>query len=220
MDVSLAEELLLIAYDHKTGRASTGSAELDCGLAGAVLLELTLAGRIDVIDSKVRVLDTAPTGEPLTDGALVRIARERKARKPEWWVGKLRSGLRVGLVARLTERGVLRLERHRVMGLFPVRRYPSVDPALENAARARLELAVVKGVEPDARTAALASLLDACGLAKRTFPELDRRQLKARMKEINEGQWAGAAVRKAIQSIHAAVAASTVAATSVAATSS
>ena len=220
MDVTLAEELLLIAYNDETGKASTGAAELDCGLAGAVLLELALAGRIDVVDGKVTVLDPAATGEPVTDSALARISHERKARKPEWWVGKLHSKLRPRVLARLTERGVLRLERHRVMGLFPVQRYPSVDPAVESAARARLDLAVVKGVEPDARTAALASLLHACGLAKRTFPDLDRRQLKARMKEINEGQWAGAAVRKAIQSIQAAVAASTVAATSVAATSS
>jgi Golgi phosphoprotein 3 (GPP34) len=220
MDVTLAEELLLIAYNDETGKVGAGGPELDCGLAGALLLELALAGRIDVVDGKITVLDPAAAGEVLTDTALARIIREGKARKPEWWVGKLRSKLRADVLARLTERGVLRLERHKVMGLFPVRRYPSVDPATENSARARLDMAVVKGVEADPRTAALASLLHACGLAKRTFPDIDRRQLKARMKEINEGQWAGAAVRKAIQSIHAAVAASTVAATSVAATSS
>lgn len=219
MEISLAEELLLVAYDE-TGRASTGTAELDCGLAGAVLVELAMRGRIDVSAGKVTVLDASATGEPVLDGVLDRIEREGKARKPEWWVGKLRSGLRARLLARLMQRGVLRLERHKVLGLFPVRRYPSVDPALERAARARLDLAVVKGVEPDARTAALASLLHACGLAKRSFPDLDRRQLKARMSQINEGQWAGAAVRQAIRSIQAAVAASTVAATSVAATSS
>lgn len=220
MDVTLAEELLLIAYNDETGKASTGSAELDCGLAGAVLLYLALAGRIDVVDGRVTVLDAAASGEPVNDSVLERIARDGKARKPEWWVGKLRSKVRSGVLARLTERGVLRPERHKLMGMLPVQRYPGLDSGVKSAARTRLDRAVVNGVEPDTRTAALASLLHACGLAKRTFPELDRRRLKARMKEINEGQWASAAVRKAIQSIQAAVAASTVAATSVAATSS
>lgn len=219
MDISLAEELLLIAYDDETGKANAGSTELDCGLAGAVVLELALAGRLDVIDGKVVVVDASATGEPINDSVLQRIAGERRARKPEWWVGKLHSKVRDGVLARLTERGVLRLEQHKVLGLFPVRRYPAADSARENAARTRLDMVVVKGVEPDTRTAALASLLDACGLAKRMFPDIGRRELKARMKQINEGQWAGAAVRKAIQSIHAAVAASTVAATSVAVTS-
>lgn len=219
MDVSLAEELLLLAYNDETGRATTGSTELDCGLAGAVLLELALAGRIDIVDGRVSVVDATATGDPVTDGVLERLARAGKARKAEWWVGKLRSKTRPGVLARLTERGILRQERHKIMGLFPVRRYPSVDPAVESAVRARLDLAVMKGVEPDVRTAALASLLHACGLARRTFPELNRRQLKARMKEIDEGQWAGAAVRKAIQSIHAAVAAGAAVAASTAATS-
>jgi hypothetical protein len=61
----------------------------------------------------------------------------------------------------------------------------------------------VHGGVPDARTAALAALLNASGLGRRTFPELDRRQLKIRMSsmsELNEGQWVSAAVRKAIQS--------------------
>ncbi|PZS35105.1 MAG: GPP34 family phosphoprotein [Pseudonocardiales bacterium] len=220
MDVSLAEELLLIAYNGETGKASTGAAELDCGLAGAVLVELTLAGRIDVVDRKVRVVNAAPSGVPLIDGVLERIARERKARKPEWWVAKLRRDVRQRVLVPLVQRGVLREDRHRVMGLFSVRRYPSVDPATEAAARARLGLAMVKGAAPEPRTAALASLLHACGLSRKVFPELDRRELKARMKQIDEGQWAVASVRKAIQSIHSAVAASTVAATSVAATSS
>ncbi|MEP7178969.1 MAG: GPP34 family phosphoprotein [Pseudonocardiales bacterium] len=219
MDVTLAEELLLMAYDGETGKASAGSAELDCGLAGAVLLELTLAGRIDVVDGKISVLDAAPTGEQVTDIVLQRISTEGRSRKPQWWVGKLRSKIRPAVLARLTERGVLRHAEHKVMGLFPVQRYPAVDSAVQTAARTRLDMAVVKGVQPDPRTAALASLLDACGLAKRASPDLDRRQLRARMKQIDESQWAGAAVRKAIQSIHAAVAASTAAATSVAAPS-
>jgi hypothetical protein len=60
---------------------------------------------------------------------------------------------------------------------------------------------VVHGGVPDARTAGLAALLNASGLGRRTFPELDRRQLKIRMSELSEGQWVSVAVRKAIQSL-------------------
>jgi hypothetical protein len=216
MDASLPEELLLIAYNDTTGRQEGGSAELGCGLAGAVLVELAMASRVDIADGHVRVVDARPTGDPVLDDVLARIAAEKKARKPDWWVGKLPSGIQQRLLDRLVERGVLSRQRHKVLGLFPARRYPTLDAGQEVAARARLQSVVGHGTQPDARTAALAALLDACGLARRTFPDVDRKQLKARMKELSEGQWTSDAVRKAIQSIQAGVAAATVAATTAA----
>jgi hypothetical protein len=201
MDATLAEQLLFLAYDA-TGRAKAGgSAELDCGLAGAVLAELGLAGRIDVVDGRVRVLDPTPIGEPESDAALVRIAGEQKARRPDWWVSKLQSGMRNRLLARLVASGVLRMELREVLRLFPVRRYFVTDSGVRSAALAQLERVVVHGGVPDARTAALASLLNASGLSRRTFSELPRKQLKDRMSQLGEGQWASAAVRKAIEAM-------------------
>jgi hypothetical protein len=213
MDATLPEELLLIAYNDTTGRQESGIAELGCGLAGAVLVELALPGRVDIVEEHVRAVDTTPTGDSVLDTVLQRIATEKKPRKPDWWVGKLNSGIQDSLLDRLVDRGVLSRQRRKVLGLFPVRRYPTLDAGVESAARSRLQSVVVHGTQPDARTAALAALLDACGLARRTFPDIDHKQLKARMKELSEGQWTSDAVRKAIQSIHAGVAAATVAST-------
>ncbi len=214
MDASLPEELLLIAYNDMTGRRQGGATELGCGLAGAVLVELTLAGRVDVVDGRVRALDANPTGDPVLDDALARIATAKKARKPEWWVGKLNSGVQGRLLDRLVERGVLRRERHKVLGLFPVRRYPTLDAGLESAARSRLRSAVEHGTEPDARTAALAALLDRLRPGPADVPGHGPQAAQGPDEAIERGQWTSDAVRKAIQSIQAGVAAATVAATS------
>jgi hypothetical protein len=88
MDASLPEELLLIAYNATTGWQG-GATELGCGLAGAVLVELTLAGRIDVVDGRMQAVDATPTGDPVLDDAPARIATSKKIRKPDWWVGTL-----------------------------------------------------------------------------------------------------------------------------------
>jgi Golgi phosphoprotein 3 (GPP34) len=201
MDATLAQELLLLAYVDASGRARVGSIELDCGLAGAALSELSLAGRIDSVDGRVRVLDPAPTGDAECDTVLARIAGEGSSRKPDWWVGKLRHGQRNRLLVRLVDQGVLRMEQQDVLWLFSVRRYFAVDPGIRSSTRAQLERVVVHGGVPDARTASLVALLDAAGLARRTFPELDRNQRKIRMSQLGEGQWVAAAVRKAIRSI-------------------
>jgi hypothetical protein len=200
MDATLPEELLLFAYDDVTGRPLRNSTNVSYGLAGAVLVELDLAGRITVLDGRLSVLDRAPVGDPVLDAALERIVSVAKPRKPEWFVVRLQSRLRDKVLTRLVERGVLRMERTPVLRVFSVRRYPMVDGGIKSAARAQLERVVVHNGLPDARTAALATLLQACGLARPIFPELSRKQLKSRMGQLGEGQWASDAVRSAIAS--------------------
>ena len=214
MDVTLGDELLLLGYDDVTGKAEVASADLECGLAGALLMELTLAGRVEVSGKNLTVLDSAPVGDAEADAALNRIAGEDKPHPPDWWIDQLRSGLRERMLERLTERGMLRLERHKKMLVVTVSRYVSGDSAAESDARARLEDVVVRGAEPDARTAALGALVDSCGLARRVFPDMDPGELEARLKQLGDA----APVREAIRSIQAAMIAATLVATTTAAT--
>jgi hypothetical protein len=106
MPITLAELLLLIAYDDDGTRIGRSQA-VDLGLGGAVLAELAIAGRITVSGRQVRVVDAAPTGDPLLDGALAGIAAERRPRKPADLVRTLSRGLRATVLHRLVDQGVL-----------------------------------------------------------------------------------------------------------------
>lgn len=211
--LTLAEELLLLAYDEQTGRRIADGTSLGVGVAGSLLADLALAERVDLDGKVVTVLDRAPVGDPDLDDALARMATEPKPRKPEWWIERLGKQKKDGrdlsrrLLDRLVARGVLRAAPHRVLGLFPTTRYAELDASAEQAIRARLYDAL-NGGTPTPRTAALVALMDACGLARKVFPELDKKLLKRRAKEITDGEWAGAATRKVIQNIQAAAAAS------------
>ena len=57
----------------------------------------------------------------------------------------------------------------------------------------------------DPRTAALCALVAATGLARKVFQDLDRKQVKARLKEIGEGAWAADAVKKNIAAVQSAI---------------
>jgi hypothetical protein len=59
--------------------------------------------------------------------------------------------------------------------------------------------------------------LAATGLDRKVFADLDRRRVKARLKEIGEGAWAAEAVRRAISDIQASVTAAVTASTAAAA---
>ncbi|HEY3007324.1 MAG TPA: GPP34 family phosphoprotein [Micromonosporaceae bacterium] len=158
--VSLAEELLLLAYDDETGKPTGSQIGLDLGMAAAVLVELTLAGRIALTGGVLVVRDPTPTGEPIEDEVLVRMAADTP-HTPESWVQRLRHRLRNRVLADLVQRGVLRQLDETALEYIEVHRYPAVDGSVEAEVRARLGAALTGEEQPDERTAALAALVAA-----------------------------------------------------------
>jgi hypothetical protein len=159
--IALAEELLLLAYDDETGKATGSRIGLDLGMAAAVLIELALAGRIALADGGMLTVTTSEhTGEPIADDALRRICADTP-HSPASWVQRLRHGLRDRVLADLVSRGVVREVDETALGFIPVHRYPAADPAPEAELRERLAAALIADADPDVRTAALATLVAA-----------------------------------------------------------
>jgi hypothetical protein len=205
-DLTLADELVLLAYDDD-GSRKLGQPALGYGLAGALLVELALAERVDVVDKKVTVLDAAPVGRPLLDQALTRIADD-KPRKPGHWISKLSKKLTDEVLDGLVAGGVLRREEDRVLLVFPRTRFPAPDgvqPAAETDARARMTSAITSDGPVDPRTAALCALVKAVDYDRKVFADLPRAVVRKRLKVISEGDWAATAVRKAIEEVQSAI---------------
>ncbi|BCJ43683.1 hypothetical protein GCM10010168_40080 [Actinoplanes ianthinogenes] len=220
--MNLLGELLLLAYDDE-GRKIHDSTRLDYGLGGALLLELALSGRIDVADKKVVVADASPTGDPFVDEALARIRDDGRSRKPGHWVTKFAKGTRQRVLDHLVSAEILRVEHGTVLWIFPRTTYPAAygtEPVAETDARQRMRAAVLSDGAVDARTSALCSLVAATELDRKVFADLDRKRVRARLKQIGEGDWASAAVRKSIQEVQAAIMAGAIAATTAAAAGS
>jgi hypothetical protein len=215
---TLVEELLLLAYDDTTGRDRSGG-YLELGLGGAVVLELTIAGRLEVADRRVRVLDGEPLGDPLLDDRLAAIAAD-KPRAPKAVVERTAKKLKPLVLDDLVQDGVLRHEQGKALGIFPLNRYLPNDPATEADAKARLGAAVDAARADDARTAALAALVYAMKLERVVFPDRKAGPTRKALKAIADGSWAGDATRKAVEAAQAAVMAAVTAATVVNASSS
>jgi hypothetical protein len=201
MTLTLPQELLLLSLTAE-GRV-VRSNRMDFGLVGGCMIELSIAGRITLEGKKLQVIDRRPTGAEPQDSVLAKFA-ESKPRKPADWMPKLERRCGRSAVAE-TLLGVLRAERRTHLRIFYSTRYMQADPALRDGVLARLEGPVLRGTGPDERTAALASLVLAVELQKHLFPGADRKAVKRRLKEISEGEWAGAAVKKAIAAASAAI---------------
>jgi len=222
----IAEDLLLLLTDDHSGKAQVDGTKLDHALAGAVLLELTLSGAVDLAGAqdsvkpgRVVIRNSGATGDGVLDEGLRRVAR-KAGRKPKDVVPALTKGLRAQLYEQLAGRGIVQAERDKVLGLFPRTRWPVADSEHERRIRTQLRDQLVHGVSADERTGALISLLSAIDAVSTVIDPrdagLDKRELNNRAKAIAEGQWASEAVRKAVEAVNAgvtAVVAATVAST-------
>src|SRR5690242_4429898 len=223
----LATDLLLLALDDERGTVLPQAAiGLDYGLAGAVVMELALRGRIRLDGEVVSTTGTA-TDDALLDDALRTIAAT-PGKDLSHWVRHLSrdlDGLRQRLLDRLVARGTLEKRERRVLLLFHQSVYPERDARVEHDIRARVDAALLHGEMPDAPTACLIHLAAACRVTDAIYPRDQHEAIKARIAELDRAGAAGANVVAALvaQAETAAVTAATMAAitaSTVAATSS
>jgi hypothetical protein len=123
---------------------------------------------------------------------------------------RLSHGVRDRLLDRLAAAGMLVRTEGTVLGFIPRTTWPAGDPAAEDDVRRRLHRVLVGGEIPSERTVALIALLQVTGLLPKVVSTEDKKALKARAKELTEGDWAAKAVKDAIDE---AAAAATVAVT-------
>ena len=195
---TLGEQLLLLSLDDESGTAKE-AAKVAPAISAASLVELALAGRIDVTDDKVTVVDETPLGVPALDAALAAVAGKDKPGRTKDWINQLKTDAVARANAGLIEKGLVREEKKKVLGLFPVRRYPEADGSSEAAVRQRLDEVVLRDATPDERTASLVALLHGAKLHRLAFPDADARQVRAAMESISHGQWSATAVRHVVK---------------------
>jgi hypothetical protein len=211
----IAEDLLLLLTEDRTGKLLASSMQVDVALGGALLIELALMGRVEVAQratdartGRLVVGDRSPVSDELLDEALTLLG-ESEGKKAGDVVRKLGKGVRGRLYARLTAQGVLHEERGKILGVLPVHHWPTDDAAHEERVRELLTHALRIGAVDDERTGALVALLHALKAVAKVVDAgagISKRELNANAKRIAEGNWGAQAVRQAIDALIAATA--------------
>jgi hypothetical protein len=200
--MTLTEDLVLLLLDPGSGRSVVDSTSLDRAIGGALLLDLATRERITADGDGARArlsVAGAATGDPLLDAALARLDKPLRAQRA---VERLARGTRTPVLERLAEQGHVRRGSSRLLGFLPITTWTPGDAAKE--LRGRVAAVLVDGAQPDQHLAMLISLVHAVK-AEHKVVDGPRRQLRARAAEVADGEWAGQAVRKAVQAVQASV---------------
>ncbi len=208
--LTLPEEMLLIMLKDETGTVAFGVNDQHT-LAGAILAELLLSGRISISEDKkklVDLVDDTPFGDEVLDDALARVATAKRRAAPKNWVMRFANlkKLRHRVAAQLCARGILKHDEDKILLLFNRKIYPEIDPRPERKLIARIERAIfTDSGSVEARTAILISLAKSSDCLRLMFEKRRLKLRKARIEKIVNGDLMGKATKDAIDAMNAAV---------------
>ena len=208
--LTFAEEILLLMLDDEDGTfLPTRTSAVEYVLAGAVLLDLAFAGRIDTDERQLLVLDTTPTRNPILDRVLTRISRSSSTRDTRAWIEKI-SGedtdeIRSMALDSLVKRGILEAKDQKFLWVFRSRRYPVIDGRAEREAKLRVTGVLLSDDIPDPRDVAMIGLVDACGILPDVFSEREVDRAGPRIEQLRKMDLIGQEVSGAVAEIERSI---------------
>lgn len=184
--LTLAEELALLALDDETGKVIDLPAfALESALAAAIVMELSLEGRVDTDPEKLWVINPQATGDPILDSALSQIVKEKSPQPAAHWLRLLaRPQLEDIVIARLVERGIVRSEERRLLWVFKTRVYPPASGLEEKEVRTRILALLDSNDIPAPRDALLVGLMRSSGILRRLLSAPDYERLRERIDNL------------------------------------
>lgn len=171
--LTLMEEILLLGIKDKEGYTSFWNDSISSGLRGCMMVELTLRGRIHLepqstrrrklLDRRVLVKSTAPTGDVLLDEALKLMKETEPAENVASWIELLTGetwnplkmhfqirNVRERLAKSLVEKGVLTTEKQNFL-LFDMTTHPVTDSSEKSRLVERLQETLLERWTNDSR---------------------------------------------------------------------
>ena len=204
--LTFTEETLLLLLDDEDGAfVPTLESNLACALAGAVLMDLAFANRIDTDPKALVVNDPTPTGNPILDRTLARLAAHELGANTRTWIRVLSvedaTSIREQALESLVERGILERREKSFLWAFRSRRYPAVDGKVEREVKLRIGDTLLSDDIPDPRDVALIGLVDACDLLGQIFPDKKIEQVRPRIDQFRKMDLIGRELAGAITDI-------------------
>ena len=201
-----ADELLLLLIDDRRGDLiPVSERSLGCALAGALLMDLALEGRVDTDPDYLSLLDATPLGDDLLDPVLAEIAQADAVHHARFWVAHLAErgdDIRDQTLARLTAQGILEAEAGGFFSFLPsvsrTRRYPA-DEASREDVQLRIMRVLFSNDIPDPRDIAVIGLADACGVFERLLSPAEHKVAQERIALLGRMDLLGRAVTEVIQ---------------------
>jgi hypothetical protein len=204
--LTISEQLFLVSIDDDRGQVTSYVSDpLKYGLAGALLAELALQGKIALKGKKFVIKDQDPTGDKLLDDVLARIVKGDRAHKPTYWVNALASRKLLKQIAgQLAAKNIIQIEEKRYLWVIPDESHPETDAPAKYWVKHHLRSVVLASEEAPPHTLVLLGLLKACRLLNLIFTRDEQSAASKKVDALVKGEEFGKVVARTIANVEAA----------------
>lgn len=210
----LAEELILLALDDVSGKFSTSATSYgNYAIAGALLMDLYLLGKLNIDGKKIEVIDTEVELDDLLHEVIVELKNAKRPKSLSDWVNSIASYgnyIIKFLIKRLTNQGILGKEEKTVLKIFHTITRPIKQPELKNRLILQIQDILLNNQEPDAHMIELLSLIKIANLIPSLFAKPYRKEATNRIKRIIKSERIGKVVQDLITAIESSAATVTI----------
>lgn len=187
--LTLYDELYLLSVHEDKGTYLKSTVEsMKPGLAGALLAELALMGKIQTNEKhRLILVDKSPTEDNLLNEVLNILEDSEKDHKFGYWINKVSNGLEKlskQMTERLIQMGIVSQEDDHLEWEVPTPLDTQVNATSKYWVRRRLRGIVLAQEEADQRDIAILSLLRACGFLDLIFLKDERRYASRHINEL------------------------------------
>ena len=188
--LTIAEEILILLLSDGDGVLFTPVPcdNLSCALAGAVLMDLSFARRIDMDPERLVVTDPTPTGNIILDSTLAKLAARDPHASTRTWIGELSvrdaAVIRESALRSLVARGVLALREGSFLWAYRFSGLPWIGSEAEREVKERIRDILFSDGIPEPRDVALIGLINACDLIGSVFLDGDMDRCRSRVDQL------------------------------------
>jgi Golgi phosphoprotein 3 len=186
--LTLADEIVVLMLDDTDGDIMPDCAAVaEVAIAGGILMELALLGRIDTDLKSLFIVDATPVGDDLLDPILQEISAQPEQQSSAWWIdwlSKRHGDFVERVLARLVAAGILRQEERRFLWVFSRRAYPQVSGLEGREAKGRLMSVLFNNEVPDPRDTLLLGLARSTGVLSAMLSDQELEKAATRIDDV------------------------------------
>jgi Golgi phosphoprotein 3 len=188
--INIFEALFILALDDEEGDiVESVEPILESALAGAVLAELALQNRLELVEDRVVIKDQTPAHHSILDKALFDMIDAAKPRKLRYWINTLTyKKLMEEIGQTLVENEVLFRRKKRLHLAVPYGGSSGGNISAKYTVKNRLREIVLAGQPPELSERVLLAFLHRSELLKLVFTHGERKAAYKRVKKMIENE--------------------------------
>ena len=204
-NLNLIDKLVLLALDDVKGTFISDSMVFGYCIAGAVLFELSIKERIQIVENKVQITNSEKLNDEVLDYCLHIISDSKKERKINHWIeliGNKEGALQKKALDKLISLEIIEEKENKILWVFTNRKYPTKNELPEKTIRQRLHDIIINKSKAEMDEIMLISLVDSCSLNKEVYGKEIAKKKDNEIKSIIKDYQFADSTGKLIKELH------------------